>query len=522
MPKSTSVSPIILALVVAMVFAIGIVLRPLLPIDETRYLSVAWEMHLSGDYLVPTKNGVPYAHKPPLLFWLINAVWAVTGVSEFAARSVAPTFAILNLFLTYRLALKLFPGRTDIAQSSVFILISMFLFGVYTGLTMFDSLLTSATLIFLAGLWTAIDGQDRRGWIVCGFALGFGVLAKGPVILIHTVPLIVLSTFWRPHNAPVGQTMKGFGAALLIALTIVGLWIVPAVISGGEAYRNEILWTQSAGRIASAFAHERPIWFFIALAPLFLFPWSLHLGFWKSVRSLDLSSLPVRYLGIQIVFALLSFSIIASKQMHYLIPEMPALAVILATVLAGKRWRIRDNLAGLLLIVLAVALAGYLTFFATDNPPLWLPENKAFGLLTLSGFCVVIFAAIRTGTPSGMAVMCVIFLATTNLWIAQIPIREQYTLRNFVTRFEGRDGDEIAYFGRNYHGEFNFLARLSKPIYLPKTRTDLAEWAKQHPLGLVIAPIGAVEFAVSPTVELSYSGRQFGLWHTEEFTKATR
>ncbi|MBF0252143.1 MAG: glycosyltransferase family 39 protein, partial [Alphaproteobacteria bacterium] len=52
--------------------AAAIVLRPLLPIDETRYLSVAWEMWRSGDFWVPTKNDELYSHKPPFLFWQMH------------------------------------------------------------------------------------------------------------------------------------------------------------------------------------------------------------------------------------------------------------------------------------------------------------------------------------------------------------------------------------------------------------------------------------------------------------------
>ncbi len=58
--------------------AAGLVLiftMPLLPIDETRYLTVAWEMRQSGHWLLPTLNGEPYSHKPPLLIWLINLAW---------------------------------------------------------------------------------------------------------------------------------------------------------------------------------------------------------------------------------------------------------------------------------------------------------------------------------------------------------------------------------------------------------------------------------------------------------------
>ena len=41
--------------------------RPLLLPDEGRYASVAWEMW-RADALVPTLNGLPFFHKPPLLY----------------------------------------------------------------------------------------------------------------------------------------------------------------------------------------------------------------------------------------------------------------------------------------------------------------------------------------------------------------------------------------------------------------------------------------------------------------------
>ena len=55
----------------------AIVLRPPLPVDETRYLAVAWEMWLRDDFLVPYLNGEAYHHKRPLLFWLMRAMKAL-------------------------------------------------------------------------------------------------------------------------------------------------------------------------------------------------------------------------------------------------------------------------------------------------------------------------------------------------------------------------------------------------------------------------------------------------------------
>ena len=93
----------------AAVLVLQVLLRPLLPIVETRYLAVAWEMHLSGDIFHLTRNFDSYSHKPPLLFWLINLVWLATGVSETAARLVGPVFAVASLALTGHLARRLWP-----------------------------------------------------------------------------------------------------------------------------------------------------------------------------------------------------------------------------------------------------------------------------------------------------------------------------------------------------------------------------------------------------------------------------
>ena len=84
--------PLTLAWTVAWLVLVAVALyaRPPLPVDETRYLAVAWEMYVGGDYLVPHLNGAPYSHKPPLLFWLINLGWALFGAVEWWARAVAP------------------------------------------------------------------------------------------------------------------------------------------------------------------------------------------------------------------------------------------------------------------------------------------------------------------------------------------------------------------------------------------------------------------------------------------------
>lgn len=514
-PRSTNETQtlVILMTLLFAVFAVGVGLRPLLPIDETRYVSVAWEMHLSGDYLVPTKNGETYAHKPPLLFWLINLVWAVFGVSEFAARLIGPAFSVLNVALTFILARKLFPGVTGIASGAAAALVSMFVYGVYTGATLFDAILTTATLLFMLGVWSAcVDGRGK-GWILCGIALGFGVLAKGPVIFVHTMPIWVLAFAWGGEASRLMDRVKGLGVAVLIGLAIVALWLGPAVIFGGEEYRNELLWKQTAGRVSNAFDHARPVWWFASLLPLFLFPWAFSLDFWASLRRPNLAKAPTVFLLTQALGAFIAFSLIASKQAHYLVPIMPSVAILIAALLNGRDLKPLRNIAALLVSGMSVALAIHLGFFAGDLTALdWAPNDRAIAMVVLLGFAVLSLLSLRIGGLNGVALWNLCLLTVINLWIALIPLNKSYDIQEFVQYFDGRDGDDIVYFGRPYHGEFSFEARLTEPVYLPKDQADLEAWVQAHPDGLVIAWPHAVTFAQEPDHVVPYRERPVHLW----------
>src|SRR5690554_7503029 len=77
-----------------LIVVIALLTRPLMPVDETRYVGVAWDMWQSGSWVVPLLNAEPYSHKPPLLFWLIHVGWALFGVNEITPRLVGPAFAL--------------------------------------------------------------------------------------------------------------------------------------------------------------------------------------------------------------------------------------------------------------------------------------------------------------------------------------------------------------------------------------------------------------------------------------------
>ncbi len=490
----------------------GVLLRPALPIDETRYLAVAWEMWTRGDWLVPTKNFDLYTHKPPLLFWTMNLVWAVTGVSEIAARLVGPGFAVLTLLLTGGLAGRLWPDRPDIRARTVLALTGLLAFALYGGLTMFDTALAAATVAGLLALLQAIRTGQLRYWVLLGGALAAGGLAKGPVILIHLGPAVALAPIWARGLGELTLRQLGRGAAVALGtgLAVVALWVVPAAVSGGAEYRNAILWTQSAGRIADAFAHARPWWFFAALLPVLLFPWVFVPAVWRAGSRLDWRDPGLRLCVIWFAAAALLFSLISSKQAHYLIPEMPAVALVVAR-LAPRDFSVRVPA----LIIAAVALAGIavtLQVIPAKGAEAFIqprPAAVTWCLLMLAG-CI---AAVRMRGLAGGVVLTLGTLLCANLLIGFSAVRALHDTQRIAALIAPFQPAGIAVFTGSYNAEFNFAGRLTQSVATLASAEERAAWQTAHPTGVIVAPLDAAHPSWPPARTVAFRDALYGVWH---------
>ena len=496
------------------VAAAGVLLRPLIPIDETRYLDVAWEMWLSGDYVVPTRNFEIYTHKPPLLFWLVNLVWSVTGVSELAARLVAPACAALTVWLTGRLARRLWPEDAGIGPRAMLALAGSMVFAVSGGLTMFDALLAQTVVAAMLGLVPAARTGRLRWWAAAGMAIGLGVLAKGPVVLVHVLPAMLAVPVWaRPGLTARGLTGR-VGLSLLVALVCASFWLVPAIVFGGPDYRDAILWTQSAGRVSNSFAHARPWWFFAALLPLLLFPWVLAPAIWRAGLKARWSELGLRLAAIWGIAAFVTFSLISGKQMHYLVPELPAAALVVGRLTRDLRFR--PVLAALPLIAVGLAAclasAGAIRMGAAG----WLVHPAA----TLPTFAFLLFAvcwaAIRTGGLAGGAVLSLGSVLALDLLIALTQTAAIYDARPIARLLAPHLHDGIASYGQRYHAELNFAGRFTEPVATPQTMAALEAWAAAHPDGVILSRSDRENPPWSPRESVLFGDARYGIWYVSD------
>lgn len=370
-----------------------------MPMFSTRTLAVAWEMWAHGHWLVPHINGDPYSEKAPLLFWMIHAGWAVFGVTDVWPRILEVVFGGVQLVLASVLAGRLFPTRPWVAKATPWLLMALayaFLFGLQI---MYEVLLVVWVLAALLCLTpTATRAQPR--WWLFGLMIGAGLLTKGPVMVVHVLFPFLLGPLWNEWARQNKARWYGFGVlGLLLGFAILLAWAIPAGESGGEAYRQRLFFTQTAGRVVDAKVqdlqnHARPTWYYFLFLPVLLFPlsgwlrglvavpttlfrrpWRAgttaalvcagislllllasaaggHFPGWAEKILVVLVLLPLflalarqplepglRFLVAWLLPTLLTFSLITGKQLYYVLPELAGVTMLVAASVADLRER---------------------------------------------------------------------------------------------------------------------------------------------------------------------------------------
>ncbi len=151
------------------------------------------EMLRSGQYIVPTINGVDYLAKPPMLYWMIAGVYKATGsVSEFAARVPSAASTVLLVLCLYWLARRE-TSEHEARWAALALLTAPFLLD-RSHLAEIDVVLSLAVFLCLMAMRGACRAESagaRAGLALAGgLAIGAATLLKGPP------PYLMVFTCW--------------------------------------------------------------------------------------------------------------------------------------------------------------------------------------------------------------------------------------------------------------------------------------------------------------------------------------
>ncbi len=470
---------------------LALLTRPLFPMDETRYVGVAWEMWQRGDFLVPFLNGEPYSHKPPLFFWLMHAGWWLFGVNEWWPRSVAPLVSLGALFASVRLAACLWPQDVATRRLVPWVLFGSVFWTAFYSWVQIDMLLVLFSVTAMLGIVTAAHGR-LAGWLLAGIAIGLGGLAKGPVILLHVLPVALLAPLWiEAGRAPSwARWYGGIVVSLLVGSAITMGWALPAAQAGGEAYREAILWGQTADRLVRSFAHAHPWWWYLPWLPVLAAPWVLLPWLWRRCTRAGLLRDPGgRFCLVWLVSVFVLFSLVSGKQAKYLLPLLPVVALLVTRVItrSGEQPALRRPVWLAAAVLIAGALVAALPWF--PGRAAWMMEIQPLwgGLIMAAGLVLLLFRPLRDRHyPVLLALVSVYLIGVAHLGVLRTGAHA-YDLREvsaLIARAQAA-GHAVANLAI-YHGQFHFYGRLDQPLEVTfPSRAGV--WGRKNPDGYLVA-----------------------------------
>lgn len=313
---------------------------------SAQYSLSTWE---TGEWLVPLEAGKHLPTKPPLAAWAGVFGFAVAGEpSEIALRVVAAIEALFLLMMTVLIARRLLPEPGPLVAGLV--LAANYIF-VKTGTSFRPDALLAGLVALAVWLWIVAFDERRPGLGVLAFGvLGLATLTKGPVALIFGLAailpwaLIVRRSELRSLGAPLGVPLF---------LVVVAAWAVPAFLEGGR----DLFDVMVTGEISHhAGPGRQPIYTYLYAFPTRFLPWIaiLPFGIAFAVRQWgeeDRWPLGLPLLWFAVVFVVMS--LFGSKRADYLLPVLPAAAILTAAVF--RRAWIAMALAGVFLLCTGIA-----------------------------------------------------------------------------------------------------------------------------------------------------------------------
>ena len=317
-------------------------------------------------------------------------------------------------------------------------------------------------------------------------------------MLLHVAFPWLLGPVWNgwARREP-RQWYAGGLLAVLAGCSMLLAWALTAASIGGPTYREQLLFHQTAGRVVEAFAHAKPLWWYLPVLPLLVFPFALWPRLWFALAALRRPFEP----GLRFVFAwlgpvLVVFSLISGKQPYYLLPECAGFALLFAAAvtrnqvsLAAGRWlgpwplALLSVIAGLLLMALPELIAHGLIH---DAQLVALGTfSTAFGVLylLLGGFLLLpgrrelhrIALVGLVGVVAANGLFTLVWWPAFDLKPAAVLLAR--------AKAEGRPIANL----ETYDGQFDFLGRLIVPITQLSEGQPVQAWAKAHPQGLIVS-----------------------------------
>ena len=310
--------------------------------DEPRYAQIAREMLNRSDWVTPTLGGKPWLEKPPLYYWQAMLAFRIAGVSDQTARLPGAFDAAMLVAAVYFFLRRFRPGsELDGA------LITASCAGVigFAHAAATDMPLAACFAVALLGWYAWYESRQHSYLVAFYIFLALGTLAKGPVAPALAGAIIFLFVAVRRDWPAILRTLWIPGVVLYLAVMLP--WYIAVQLRNPEFFRFFILEHNLARFSTGVYHHPQPFWFFLPVFLLAMMPWTivflLAVGergrlIWSQGREAFSSAEDswALFLLLWMFVPILFFSASQSKLPGYILPSVPAGALLVAEYLATR------------------------------------------------------------------------------------------------------------------------------------------------------------------------------------------
>jgi 4-amino-4-deoxy-L-arabinose transferase-like glycosyltransferase len=339
--------------------------------DEPRYAWIARAMAETGDWVTPRLYDAPWFEKPVLYYWLaglgfklgLSAEWAARLPSAFAALVAA--IAIGWLARRYYTSAEDSPTTPAVVAAMVF-MSSAAAIGFARAATP-DMLFSAAVTLAMACAAYVLPvggarseaalrdtAEDRaREYVALGLFgafLGLGVLAKGPAAVILAGGAVAI---WAAVTREWRAALRLAHPMAIVTCLLVALpWYVVCALRNPDFLHVFIFEHNFQRYLTPMFQHIQPFWFYVPIALLALIPWTGFLAAAavdgvEAVKAKTWRESPSFFFACWAISPILFFSISKSKLPSYILPGIPALALIVTAAAQRLFDRTRAGAAGI-------------------------------------------------------------------------------------------------------------------------------------------------------------------------------
>lgn len=431
MTNRTRTDALLLAGFCAFLFFYGLGQFGLVGADEPRYAQVAREMLQRHDWITPVLNGRPWLEKPPLYYWQAMLAYSQFGVTDWAARlpaAIDATLMVVAIYLFFR------RFRRGVEVDAALITASCAGIIGFARAASMDMALAAAFTIGMLTWWAWRESNQRYYLAIFYAAMGLGMLAKGPVApflaavvialfaLAAREPRLILRTLWLP--------------GILLFLVIALPWYVAVQTRNPEFFRVFILEHNLARFSSDLYHHREPFWYYLPVTALALLPWIVFvlaaaaqtIRIWWTERKSPAPSAPdlefhfslfaCCWLIVPIVF----FAISQSKLPGYILPAIPAGALLLADYLRLQNESPEAPPKGLAVLHALIATAPFVPALLIAHLLVEhrMPEGKPLFLALAAAFVLAAGIAVTLLSKLGLRMLRFVTLVPVILTIAAV------------------------------------------------------------------------------------------------------